>query len=772
MPPNPDPSATFTAALDQGTTSTRLILFTPTGTPLLTHQLPLPDSRPHPGHLEHDPLAILDSINRCIDGGITEFLALGYDKSQITSVGITNQRETTILFDLHTGEPLAPAIVWSDTRTSPLQHQLEKETKKPLLAELRQTTGLPISTYPSALKIRWLIDHNDAVKAAYSEDRCAFATVDTWLVYRLTGGPGKGKYVTDVTNASRTNLMSLTTLDWSAKCLRFYGLTKLHLPKICPSSHPTAYGTIADGKLEGVRIMAVMGDQSAALLGHGGFERGAAKATFGTGAFLLFNTGGETVFSEHGLLTTVGYQLSLPKGDGEVEVLPVQYCLEGSVAAAGSAVGWLENMGIIKESKEVGELARSVMKRGEDGKKEGTGGVVFVGAFSGLWGGGWDDSVRGCMFGITSFTTRSHLALATLESIAHQVRAILHSITLSVSLRSLAEAREEPPYLPFSTSLLSAAIDDASKSSPDHTPPTSRMPSRSSSLRLPRLPSRQNSVCDAGTVTTPRMPSRQNSLLFEPTPAVEITNPLTTPNPLSSLHATRKPPSRQNSLLVDALAPSSSAASHGPPATPQPLFFQSGQLSRNPSLRSSTTPRLPRRQDSIIEDQVHTPTPGDFFSTTASAAHSSESLPERPPAKRQESTMVDASTSTAPAPDPAVENLEILKTLSVDGGLARSNEAMQTVADICNVPVFRPAMTESTAWGVAVAAGFASGLYRSIEHFKEVTSSANASEGEEKEEEGDWFEVEIGQRERERGVRSWERAVRRGGGGGGGEEEV
>lgn len=309
-----------------------------------------------------------------------QFISKGYSKSQIKAIGITNQRETTVCWDKQTGEPLCNAVVWPDTRTSNLVRELKNRPKADKLLNL---CGLPLSTYPSSVKLLWLIRNHEAVGKAYEESRLAFGTVDSWLIYRLNGGKEKNVHVTDSTNASRTMFMNLRTLKYDDELLNFFGIDreKVALPKIVPSSCSESFGTVAKGALEGIKIAGCLGDQSSALVGQCGFSPGQAKNTYGTGCFLLYNVGTRPVISSHGLLATVAYDF----GKGAQPV----YALEGSIAVAGSGVKFLmNNLGFVRDSSRVTELAESVKDNG---------GVVFVTAFSGLFAPYWIDDAKGTL---------------------------------------------------------------------------------------------------------------------------------------------------------------------------------------------------------------------------------------------------------------------------------------------------------------------------------------------------------------------------------------
>jgi glycerol kinase len=340
---------------------------------------------------EHDPEELVSSVEQCIEEATKKFLELGHTLDQLKTIGITNQRETTICWDTNTGKPLYNAIVWPDTRTKTLVRQLKK---KEGADELLQICGLPLSTYPSSVKLLWLFDNIKPVKEAYDEGRLSFGTVDSWLIYKLNGGKETNIHVTDSTNASRTMFMNLHTMKYDEKLLGFFGLDqkKITLPKIVPSSDPEAFGKLSSGALKGKTITGCLGDQSAALVGQCGFAPGEAKNTYGTGCFLLYNVGTEPVISKYGLLATVAYDF----GGGRKPV----YALEGSIAVAGSGVKFLmNNLGFIKHSSKITELAETVKDNG---------GVVFVTAFSGLFAPYWIDDAKGtlcklillhCMYG-------------------------------------------------------------------------------------------------------------------------------------------------------------------------------------------------------------------------------------------------------------------------------------------------------------------------------------------------------------------------------------
>ncbi|KGO43785.1 Carbohydrate kinase, FGGY, N-terminal [Penicillium expansum] len=398
----------FVGSIDQGTTSTRFLIFNREGEPVASHQVEFTQIYPNPGWHEHDALEIITSVKTCIEEAVLKFEAHGYTRSSIQSIGITNQRETTIVWDHETGEPLYNAIVWTDTRSQAIVAELKQ---KPGAAQLQTLCGLPLSTYSSATKLLWMLVHVPRVKDAFDRGTLAFGTVDAWLVYRLNGGVAANVFVSDSTNASRTMFVNLETLQYDETLLDFFGIKgKVHLPRIVPSSDVTAYGVISSGALAQVPIMGCLGDQSAALVGQKGFSPGMAKNTYGTGCFLLYNVGDKPVFSTHGLLATVAYHFG-----GK----PV-YALEGSIAVAGSGIKFLQNnLNFFQESKEVNDLAYSV---------EDNGGCVFVTAFSGLFAPYWIDDAKGTIFGITQYTQKGHIARATIEATCFQTKAILDAM--------------------------------------------------------------------------------------------------------------------------------------------------------------------------------------------------------------------------------------------------------------------------------------------------------------------------------------------------------
>ncbi len=399
--------ARLIAAIDQGTTSTRCILFDVAGTPVASSQLEHRQIFPQPGWVEHDPLEIWRRTGDVIRGAMGKAGARAED---IVGIGITNQRETTVVWDRRTGQPLTHAIVWQDTRTRDLCNQLAVDGGQD---RFRSRTGLPLATYFSGPKLRWMLDNVKGLRKAAERGEAIFGTIDSWLIWNLTGGPDGGAHVTDVTNAGRTMLMDLQTLDWSEPLLEAIGIPRNMLPQIVPSLDQKAWGvTRRDGPFGGeIPVCGCLGDQHAAMLGQTCFAPGESKNTYGTGCFMLLHTGQQPVVSNHGLLTTVAYKL----GD-ELAC----YALEGSVAVAGSLVQWLrDNLGLIGDSSEIEALARGAADNG---------GVYFVPAFAGLFAPYWRSDARGTIVGLTGFANRSHIARAALESTAFQTLDVLDAM--------------------------------------------------------------------------------------------------------------------------------------------------------------------------------------------------------------------------------------------------------------------------------------------------------------------------------------------------------
>jgi len=398
----------YVAAIDQGTTSTRFIVFDRQGQIICSNQQEHQQIYPQPGWVEHNPEEIWQRTQSVIKNA----LEIGnIDPKDIAALGITNQRETTIVWDRKTGQPYGNAIVWQDTRTRFLCEKLAEVEGKD---RFRERCGLPLATYFSGPKIKWMLDNIPGLREAADRGDAIFGNVDTFLIWHLTGGA----HITDVTNASRTMLMDLQTLDWDAETLEIMAIPRQMLPEIRPSSQ--VFGT-AKGLLAGVPIAAALGDQQAALVGQTCFSPGEAKNTYGTGCFMLLNTGEAIVPSKNGLLTTVAYKM------GES---PAVYALEGSIAIAGALVQWLrDNLGIINTSAEVETLANTV---------EDSGGVYVVPAFSGLYAPYWKDSARGVIAGLTRYATKAHIARAVLEATAWQTREVLDAMNQDSAVQLLS----------------------------------------------------------------------------------------------------------------------------------------------------------------------------------------------------------------------------------------------------------------------------------------------------------------------------------------------
>ncbi|VAW07843.1 Glycerol kinase [hydrothermal vent metagenome] len=392
----------YIASIDQGTTSTRCVIVDKQGAIVASSQVEHTQFHPQQGWVEHDAAEIWTNTEAVIAGALAQG---GFTKDDIDAIGITNQRETTVLWDRATGEPVAPAIVWQDTRTAAMVAAMADQTDA-----IRATTGLPPATYFSGPKVRWLLDNTPGLQDRAAAGEIAFGTMDSWLIFKLTG-----RHVTDVTNASRTMLVDLATGEWDDAMCELIGVPKDVLPEIVPSVGVVA---AARGDLAGVPVAGILGDQQAALFGQGGISQGDAKNTYGTGCFLLVNTGLKPVQSNAGLLTTIAYQI----GSGRLH-----YALEGSVAVAGSAVQWLrDNMGMIETSPEIESLASEV---------EDNGGVYFVPAFSGLFAPRWRPDARGVIAGLTHYATKAHLARAVLEATAFQTAEVLEAVEQDTGIR-------------------------------------------------------------------------------------------------------------------------------------------------------------------------------------------------------------------------------------------------------------------------------------------------------------------------------------------------
>ena len=395
----------FIASIDQGTTSTRCILFNHSGQIVSSHQLEHEQIYPKPGWVEHDPYEIWERTQVVIKGALRQAQAKASD---IAAVGITNQRETAVVWDKFTGEIYFNAIVWQDTRTDKIIADLAQEGGQ---NRFQTRVGLPLATYFSGPKIRWILDNVDGARKAAQQGRAIFGNIDTWLIWNLTGGVQGGLHLTDVTNASRTMLMDLKTLNWDHEICKIMGIPIQMLPEIRPSSQ--VYGfTTADGPFGGaIPISGDLGDQQAATVGQTCFDIGEAKNTYGTGCFMILNTGEEIVISKNGLLTTLCYQF---------ESEDPTYALEGSIAITGALVQWLrDNIGLIKTAPEIESLAKSV---------EDNGGIYFVPAFSGLFAPYWRSDARGVIVGLTRFINRGHIARAALEATAFQTREVLDAM--------------------------------------------------------------------------------------------------------------------------------------------------------------------------------------------------------------------------------------------------------------------------------------------------------------------------------------------------------
>ena len=395
--------ASYIGAIDQGTTSTRFTVFDRSGRAVATAQKEHEQIYPQPGWVEHDA----EEIWRRTQDVITEAMQQrGLRAGDIAAIGIANQRETTVVWNKNTGKPVANALVWQDTRVSDYVSDLARDGGQD---RFRAKTGLPLATYFSGLKIRWLLEHVPKVRKQAETGDVLFGNIDTFLLWNLTGGADGGVHVTDVTNATRTQLMNLQTLRWDKQLLNEFGVPEAMLPKIRSSSE--VYGLATHEAVKGVPIAGILGDQQAALVGQSCFKPGEAKNTYGTGCFLLMNTGPRAVQSTCGLLTTVAYKL------GEQ---PANYALEGSIAITGALVQWMrDNLGLIQTSSEIEDLARTV---------EDNGGVYFVPAFSGLYAPHWKHDARGVITGLTRYATKAHLARAVLEATAFQTREVLEAM--------------------------------------------------------------------------------------------------------------------------------------------------------------------------------------------------------------------------------------------------------------------------------------------------------------------------------------------------------
>ena len=395
--------AKYSAAIDQGTTSTRFMIFDHGGKVVAVDQKEHEQIYPKPGWVEHDAIEIWKRTQEVVKGAL---LKGDVNPKDIAAVGITNQRETTVVWEKATGKPVYNAIVWQDTRTDRICNDLAKDGGQD---RFRPKVGLPLATYFSGPKIKWVLDNVEGVRAKAEKGEVLFGNIDTWVIWNLTGGPNGGVHVTDVTNASRTMLMNLATLDWDPEILKIMGVPRAMLPEIKASSE--VYGNAKGGDLNGIPVAGDLGDQQAALFGQACYDVGEAKNTYGTGCFMLLNTGTKAVQSKNGLLTTLGYKI----GDQ-----PAVYALEGSIAITGALVQWLrDNLEMIAKSPDVEALAKTV---------DDNGGIYFVPAFSGLFAPYWKSDARGVIVGMTRYINKGHIARAALEATAFQTREVLDAM--------------------------------------------------------------------------------------------------------------------------------------------------------------------------------------------------------------------------------------------------------------------------------------------------------------------------------------------------------
>ena len=393
----------YVGAIDQGTTSTRFIVFDRNGGIVSLAQKEHRQIYPRPGWVEHDPLEIVRNTDEVINTALTR---AGLRAADLAAIGITNQRETTVLWDKATGRPLCNAMVWMDTRTAPLVASLARDGGQD---RFRARTGLPLTTYFAGLKLRWILDNLEGARRKAESGEALFGTIDSWLTWNLTGGSKGGAHIIDVTNASRTQLMDIATCEWDDGMLSEFRIPRTCLPRIVSSSE--TYGEIDTAALQGVRLAGILGDQQAALVGQTCFAPGEAKNTYGTGSFLLMNTGAKPVQSKAGLLTTLAYRF----GNEEP-----RYALEGAIAITGALVQWLrDNLKLFDAAPQIETLAASVEDNGD---------VYIVPAFSGLYAPYWKDDARGVIAGLTRYATRAHIARAALESTAYQVRDVVEAM--------------------------------------------------------------------------------------------------------------------------------------------------------------------------------------------------------------------------------------------------------------------------------------------------------------------------------------------------------
>ena len=406
--------ADYAGAIDQGTTSTRFMIFDKGGNVVSISQKEHEQIYPKPGWVEHDPAEVWARTSEVVAESLK---SAGLDKGDLSGIGITNQRETSVVWDRNTGEPVHNAIVWQDTRTDQICNKLSADGGQD---RFRAKTGLPIATYFSGPKVRWILDNVDGAEKRADAGDLLFGNMDTWVIWNLTGGPDGGLHITDVSNASRTMLMDLATQDWDQELLDTIGVPRAMLPEIKGSSQ--VYGEATLDSVAGIPVAGDLGDQQAALFGQTCFAVGEAKNTYGTGNFLLLNTGTEAVQSKNGLITTAGYRI----GDQ-----PTVFALEGAIAITGALVQWLrDNLKLIKAAPEVEDLAKSV---------DDNGGCYFVPAFSGLFAPYWRSDARGVIAGLTRYVTAGHIARATLEATAYQTREVAEAMDADsgVKLESL-----------------------------------------------------------------------------------------------------------------------------------------------------------------------------------------------------------------------------------------------------------------------------------------------------------------------------------------------
>ncbi len=394
--------ATYVLSIDQGTTSTRAMIFDHSGSVISVDQREHQQIFPRAGWVEHDAVEIWDNVQQVVGQALAK---ANLTKDDIAAVGITNQRETTVVWDRATGRPIYNAIVWQDTRTQPIVDRIAQgDTHR-----FADTVGLPLATYFAGTKIAWILENVEGTRERAARGELAFGTIDSWVLWNLTGGTEGGVHATDVTNASRTLFMDLKACEWDDTILAEFGVPRSMLPQIRSSSE--VFGTVASGPLAGVPVAGILGDQQAATFGQAAFAKGESKNTYGTGNFLIVNTGEEIVRSQNGLLTTVAYRLGTN---------PTHYALEGSIAVTGSLIQWLrDNLGLINKASDIEALATTV---------DDNGGVYFVPAFSGLFAPHWRPDARGAILGLTRFSNKGHIARAALESVAYQTREVLDAV--------------------------------------------------------------------------------------------------------------------------------------------------------------------------------------------------------------------------------------------------------------------------------------------------------------------------------------------------------